>query len=95
MPTEYNLQQLVQGDEIVMSCIASKYKYHKVTWYKRNSRTNETTVFEKSDAVEYKKTEFRSAQLQIFKFLARNLFTFFHKIQTSSKTRYKISGKQK
>ena len=41
-----------------MSCIASKYKYHKVTWFKRNSRTNETTVFEKSDAVEYRKTEF-------------------------------------
>ena len=52
------MQKLVQGDDIAMSCIASKYKYHKVTWFKRNSRTNETTVFDKSDAVEYRKTEF-------------------------------------
>ena len=77
--TGYNLQKLVQGDDIAMSCIASKYKYHKVTWYKRNSRTNETSVFERSDAVEYRKTEFSHVGVITFERWVMEFLTFRYK----------------
>ena len=74
------MQKLVQGDDIAMSCIASKYKYHKVTWYKRNSKTNETTVFERSDAVEYRKTEFSHVGVITFERWVMEFLTFGYKI---------------
>jgi hypothetical protein len=51
-----------------------------VTWYKRNSKTNETTVFERSDAVEYRKTEFSHVGVITFERWVREFLTFGYKI---------------
>ena len=52
-----NLEKLVEGDKVVLPCIASRYKYESVKWYKINEKLNESLIFENRD-VKYSESQF-------------------------------------